>query len=104
MAETDTLTVTIVGKDIFELADYFLKRLGMLNSVSTINRGMLGNFNSISYIFEIPIDDLMSVRRDLMNEFSKESAHLMALYEHGDPTSVYVFKRFALRTRSQMNE
>lgn len=85
------LHVTVVGKDLFKPV---LEKLELvsLNPVNEVKTGMLGNLTLLTYAFELPDDELIDKRRQLMDEFMKDTSRFMPMYIHGDWMRLFVFK------------
>ena len=87
----DILRVTVVGQDLFKLVEDIFELIG-LNRVNQVNTGMLGNLKILTYMFEIPEQEVIDKRKKLMNKISEDPIRLMAMYVHGDWMRVFVFK------------
>lgn len=85
------LHVTVVGKDLFTPVREKLE-LVSLNPVNEVKTGMLGNLTLLTYAFELPDDELIDKRRQLMDEFMKDTSRFMPMYIHGDWMRLFVFK------------
>lgn len=85
------LHVTVVGKDLFKPV---LEKLELvsLNPVNEVKTGMLGNLTLLTYAFELSDDELIDKRRQLMDEFMKDTSRFMPMYIHGDWMRLFVFK------------
>lgn len=87
----DILRVTVVGQDLFKLVEDIFELIG-LNRVNQVNTGMLGNLKILTYMFEIPEQEVIDKRKKLMNKISEDPIRLMAMYVHGDWMRIFVFK------------
>lgn len=90
------MLVTVIGSGVKEIVEPIFNTL-TINSVNEISSGMLGNLRTLTYSISIEDDFVISQRKKLMSELSKESTHLVAFYEHGDWMHVYIFKRSAFK-------
>lgn len=90
------MLVTIVGSGIDEVVEPIFGLLS-IDSISKVNSGSLGNLRTLTYSLDISDDLVISQRKKLMSELSKEATHLLAFYEHGDWMHVYIFKRTAFK-------
>lgn len=92
------LSVTIVGLDLVDIVLSLAKSTGLTaNPVNQVNKGRLGNFKTLTYIFDIDDDQLIAKRREFMNMLEEEKRFLVPLYEHGDWKNVYIFGRWAFQ-------
>lgn len=92
------LTVVIVGLDLVDIVVNAAKMAGlMVNPVNQVNPGKFGNFKTLTYIFNVDDDKLITKRRDFMNELAQDRRFIIPVYEHGDWTSVYILKRWAFQ-------
>lgn len=85
------LHVTVVGKDLFKPVLEKLELIS-LNPVNEVKTGMLGNLTLLTYAFELPDNELIDKRRQLMDEFMKDTSRFMPMYIHGDWMRLFVFK------------
>lgn len=93
------LVLTIVGLDLKDIVFGKLRKAGIdINRVNPVNEGRLGNFRTLTYETDIPDDDLIYKRREFMGGVAEEDG-LLALYEHGDWLNVYIFGRWAFKSR-----
>lgn len=90
------MLVTIVGSGISEIVEPIFEALAV-NSIIKANTGTLGNLKTLTYSLDFSDETVISQRKKLMSELSKEMMHLVAFYEHGDWMHVYVFKRSAFK-------
>lgn len=91
----EQLRVTIVGQDISKEVVAVFDDLG-LNMVNHVKTGMLGNLKTLTYMFDIPEDEVITKRRELMDGLAKYPTRLMPMYVHGDWMRVFVFKTMRL--------
>ena len=91
----EKLRVTVVGQEIVKevTAIFDQVRLTMVNEVNT---GMLGNLKTLTYTFELPEEEVIFKRKELMDNIAKYSIRLMPMYVHGDWMRVFVFKTIRL--------
>ena len=93
------LVLTVVGLDLKDVVFGKLRKAGIdINRVNLVNEGRLGNFRTLTYETDISDDELIYKRRAFMEYISEEDG-LLALYEHGDWCSVYIFGRWAFKPR-----
>lgn len=95
----EELRITIVGQDIFRevidvFADVDLNEEVLVNRVKEIRDGMLGNLKTLTYVFLIPSDTVIRVRKAIMVNLTKNSTRLLPMYVHGDWMRMFVFKNF----------
>lgn len=94
----DKLTVTTVG--LFAAKEFLLiaKNNGInpVNAINMVNKGMLGNFITLTYEVNIPDGQMVMIRKKLMQEIT-DTKLLVALYEHGDWSRVYILAKSAFR-------
>lgn len=90
------VVVTIVGKGYDEEFEWILTELAV-KTVNTVNSGMLGNFATLTYYLEIPENDIIVKRRELMNKIRERLPQAMALYMHGDWNRIFIMKRFRIQ-------
>ena len=90
------MSVTIVGGGIAEILDPVFDSLD-LYPVKPIKKGTLGNFNTLTYIFELDEQEIIRKRRDLMQFVAKESTHLVGMYRHGGWMDIFVFRKSAMK-------
>lgn len=91
----EKLRVTVVGMDIVKEVTTIFDDVG-LSVVNQVNTGMLGNLKAFTYTFEIPEEEVIDKRRQLMEEIAKYAIRLMPMYVHGDWMRVFVFKTIRL--------
>ena len=94
----DELKITIVGQDIFKEVIAVFEKIGIgelekVNPVNEVRNGMLGNLKTLTYVFEIPEEKVISKRKELMSELSK-NPRVIPMYVHGDWMRLCVFKSF----------
>ena len=87
----DVLRVTVVGKDLCKIVEGIFELVG-LNTVNTVRNGMLGNLTTLTYEFMLEEDEVIAVRKKLMNELAKDYLHIMPMYVHGDWMRIFVMK------------
>lgn len=63
-----------------------------LNTVNTVRNSMLGNLTALTYEFVIDEEEVISKRKQLMEEMAKDNMRLMPLYMHGDWMRIFVIK------------
>ena len=90
------MSVTIVGGGIAEILDPVFDSLGLF-PVKPIKRGSLGNFTTLTYIFELDEEKIIRKRRDLMHAIAQESTHLVGMYKHGGWMDIFVFRKSAIK-------
>ena len=91
MVTDQELKVTIVGQEISKEVAVIFDELG-LNAVNQVKTGMLGNLKTLTYIFDIPEEQVIEKRKLLMDELAKYGTRLMPMYVHGDWMRIFVFK------------
>ena len=72
------LRVTVVGQDLFKIVKEKIEATG-LTIVNQINSGMLGNLKMLTYAFELSEDEVIDVRKKLMEEMAKDNMRLMPM-------------------------
>lgn len=87
----DVLRVTVVGQELYKLVEEIFELVG-LNTVNQVNSGMLGNLKILTYTFELPENEVIEKRKNLMNKLREDPIRLMPMYLHGDWMRVFVFK------------
>lgn len=87
----DVLRVTAVGKDVIKIVEEKFELVG-LNTVNTVRNSMLGNLVALTYEFVIDEEEVISKRKQLMEEMAKDNMRLMPLYMHGDWMRIFVIK------------
>ena len=94
---TDVLLITVIGGDALKPTRSVLARLGIngVNGVNPVNDGRFGNFKTITMSMELPVSEVIDVRKHMMKELAKESTHLLPMYPHGEWMHVYIFDRRA---------
>lgn len=91
----DKLTVITVG--LFAAREFLLiARDQDINAINLVNKGMLGNFITLTYEVDIPDGQIVMIRKKLMQEIT-DTKLLAALYEHGDWSRVYILAKSAFR-------
>ena len=91
----ETLSVTVVGQDIFKIVKEKFQLVG-INTVNQLNTGNLGNLKTLTYQFDLPENEVIRIRKDLLNAMAKDEMRLMPMYLHGDWMRIFVFKPFKL--------
>jgi hypothetical protein len=89
--QTDILRIVVIGKELFKIVEKYMELAG-INTVNTVNSGMLGNLIVYTYELEIPADEVIKKRRKLMELMSEDTMRLMPLYPHGDWMRIFVMK------------
>lgn len=89
----DTLTVTIVGQDLFPMLEEKFKLVG-LNQPSQVNHGMLGNLKTLTDTYEINKEDIIEVRKNLLQKIGEEPMRMKAFFAAGDWMKILVVKPF----------
>lgn len=87
----ETLTVTIIGQDLFKMVGEKFELVG-LNMANQINTGMLGNLKTQTYIFELEELDIIDVRKRLLGAIGEEPMRMMALFTAGDWMRIVIMK------------
>lgn len=87
----DILRVTVIGKDLFKVVEEKFELVG-LNTVNTVSNSTLGNLLTLTYEFVLEEEDVIQVRKKLMNEIAKDNMRLMPLYMHGDWMRIFVMR------------
>ena len=87
----ETLKITIIGKDLFKIVEEKLKLSG-INKVNQVKNGMLGNLTTLTIFVDIPEEEVIKVRRRIMNKMAEDSMRLMPMYVHGDWMRIFVMK------------
>lgn len=91
----DKLRITVVGQDIFKIvAEKML--LVRINNAKQVNSGMLGNLKTLTYEIEIPENEVIFKRRELMEKMAEDNMRLMPMYVHGDWMRILVMKPLML--------
>ena len=91
----DKLRITVVGQDIFKIvAEKML--LVRINNAKQVNSGMLGNLKTLTYEIEIPENEVIFKRRELMEKMAEDNMRLMPMYVHGDWMRILVMKPMVL--------
>lgn len=91
----DKLTVTTVG--LFAARQFLLiARDQGINAINLVNKGMLGNFITLTYEVDVPDGQMVMIRKKLMQEIT-DTKLLAALYEHGDWSRVYILAKSTFR-------
>ena len=95
----DELRITIVGKEIFrEVVDIFadvdLNDEIIINRVKEIRDGTLGNLSTLTYVFLLPADTIINVRKAIMVRLTENNTRYLPMYVHGDWMRIFVFKAF----------
>lgn len=94
------LSVTIVGLDLKDLVMSVVRKASLdINPVKSVNKGRLGNFKTLTWIFEIDEYELIQKRRAFMDFLAEEKTFLTPMYEHGDWCSVYIFGKWAFQSQ-----
>ena len=89
--QKDILRITVIGKDLFKLVERYMELVG-LNTVNTVNSGMLGNLITLTYEIELPADEVIRKRSMLMEKMAEDSMRLVPMYVHGDWMRIFVMK------------
>ena len=89
--QKDILRITVIGKDLFKLVERYMELVG-LNTVNTVNSGMLGNLITLTYEIELPADEVIKKRSMLMEKMAEDSMRLVPMYVHGDWMRIFVMK------------
>ena len=87
----DILKVVVIGKELFKIVEKYMELAG-INTVNTVNSGMLGNLTIMTYEIEIPADEVIKKRRKVMELMSEDRMRLMPMYAHGDWMRIFVMK------------
>lgn len=87
----DILKVVVIGKELFKIVEKYME-LADINTVNTVNSGMLGNLTIMTYEIEIQPDEVIKKRRKLMDLMSEDRMRLMPMYVHGDWMRIFVMK------------
>lgn len=87
----EALKVTVVGQDLFKIVKEKFELAG-INMVNQVNDGMLGNLKLLTYILELPMDELIEKRKKLMDIMGEDNMRLMPMYVHGDWMRIFVFR------------
>lgn len=95
--ECDTLSLFVVGLDIMDIINLIMDRL-KVNPVNPVKEGRLGNFRTVNCAFDIPKEDVITFRRELVAELNKETG-LQVMYSAKDWMHIYVFPAIAFKTR-----
>lgn len=89
--QKDILRITVIGKDLCKLVEQYMELVG-INTVNTVNNGMLGNLITMTYEIEINADEIIKKRSILMEKMAEDNMRLMPLYVHGDWMRIFVMK------------
>jgi len=89
--QKDILRITVIGKDLCKLVEQYMELVG-INTVNTVNNGMLGNLITMTYEVEMNADEIIKKRSILMEKMAEDSMRLMPLYVHGDWMRIFVMK------------
>ena len=89
--QNDILRVTVIGKELFKIVEKYMELVG-LNTVNTVNSGMLGNLTTMTYEIEMRADEVIKKRANLMDKMSEDNMRLMPMYVHGDWMRIFVMK------------
>ena len=87
----DILKVTVIGKDLFKIVENYMELAG-INTVNTVNSGMLGNLTTLTLEAPIREKDVMKKRGKFMDLMAEDNMRLMAMYVHGDWMRIFVMK------------
>ena len=95
--EKPVITIVMIGNDVVRTVRSIFTQEGInwVNEVKLIKQGRLGNFKTLTHIVSVPDKDPQPRRRQITGAIAKESTHLLMLYPHGDPYTIYVFDRRA---------
>lgn len=89
--QKDILRITVIGKDLFKLVERYMELVG-INTVNTVNSGMLGNLITLTYEIELSADEVIKKRSMLMEKMAEDSMRLVPMYVHGDWMRIFVMK------------
>ena len=89
----DILKVTVVGQDLFKIVEEVMGLIGF-NKPNRVKNGMLGNLKILTYEFDILEDEVIGMRKRLMEKMAEDYMRLMPLYMHGDWMRIVVMKPF----------
>lgn len=89
--QKDILRITVIGKDLCKLVEQYMELVG-INTVNTVNNGMLGNLITMTYEIEMNADEIIKKRSILMEKMAEDNMRLMPLYVHGDWMRIFVMK------------
>ena len=87
----DILKVTVIGKDLFDIVENYMELAG-INTVNTVNSGMLGNLTALTMEAPIREEEVIKKRGKLMELMSEDNMRLMPMYVHGDWMRIFVMK------------
>jgi len=87
----DILKVTVIGKDLFDIVEKYMELAG-INTVNTVNSGMLGNLTTLTMEAPIREEEVIKKRGKLMELMSEDNMRLMPMYVHGDWMRIFVMK------------
>lgn len=87
----DILKVTVIGKDLFDIVENYMELAG-INTVNTVNSGMLGNLTTLTMEAPIREEEVIKKRGKLMELMSEDNMRLMPMYVHGDWMRIFVMK------------
>lgn len=87
------LRVTIIGQDLFKIAEQKFELVGLSN-VNQVNNGMLGNLKTLTYLFDLDDLTIIDIRNKLMKSMSEDNMRLMPMFVNGDWNRIVVIKPF----------
>lgn len=87
----DTLTVIIVGQDLFKMVEEKFELVG-LNKVNRVNKGMLGNLKMLTYEFDLDESEIIQTRKLLMREICEDSRRMEGYFKGGEWMTILVMK------------
>ncbi len=87
----DILKVTVIGKDLFDIVEKYMELAG-INTVNTVNSGMLGNLTTLTMEAPIREEEVIKKRGKLMELMSEDNMRLMPMYVHGDWMRIFIMK------------
>lgn len=99
----DTLSVTVIGQDLFNLVEEKFLLVG-INQANRVNKGMLGNLKMLTYEFDLNEDDIIGIRKQFLKLVGEDSLRMIPWFEAGSWMDILVVKPFASRAiRAQNN-
>lgn len=91
----ETLRITVIGKDLFKLVEKKMELAG-INTVNSVNSGMLGNLTTLTFEIKMRENEVISIRKKLLDVMAEDAMRLMPLYVHGDWMRIFVMKPMIL--------
>ena len=92
------IELTIVGLDLEEtVRTTVINFRERINRINQVKYGRIGNFRTLTYYIDVLEPDSMVTRRDILNELSQPGSPTVCMYEHGDSSKLYVFKKTAFK-------